>query len=150
MTEPKKERARSDRASGRTRNARLAQTAREGTLGVMGGLGATTGIYLVAGATDLRKGCNSLFALARARWDREVLGGDLFLFCNRRQDALKIFFWSEGARWVCAARLDRGTYRWPGDAALAVTMTAGELQRLLSGIDPAGARRRVRWRKKVQ
>jgi transposase len=115
----------------------------------MCGLGAATGIYLVAGATDLRKGCNSLFALARARWDREVLGGDLFLFCNRRQDALKIFFWSEGARWVCAARLDRGTYRWPGDAALAVTMTAGELQRLLSGIDPAGARR-IRWRKKGQ
>jgi transposase len=118
-------------------------------MGVMCGLGAATGIYLVAGATDLRKGCNSLFALARARWDREVLGGDLFLFCNRRQDALKIFFWSEGARWVCAARLDRGTYRWPGDAALAVTMTAGELQRLLSGIDPAGARR-IRWREKGQ
>ena len=54
-------------------------------------LGAATRIFLATGATDLRKGCNGLFALVRARWDRDALGGDLFLFCNRRRDTLKIF-----------------------------------------------------------
>jgi transposase len=98
----------------------------------------------------LRKGCNGLFALVRARWDCDVLGGDLFVFCNRRRDALKIFFWSEGALWVCAARLARGTYRWPLAAESAVTMTASELHLLLSGIDLAGARRRMRWSPNVK
>ena len=70
-------------------------------------------------------------------------GGDLYLSCNRRRDALKIFFWSEGAMWVCAARLELGTYRWPVAGTEAVT--ASELHLLLSGIDLAGSRRRARW-----
>ena len=110
-------------------------------------IGSATQIFLATGATDLRKGCNGLFALVRTRWDRDALGGDLYLFCNRRRDALKIFFWSEGAMWVCAARLEQGTYRWPALAQTAVTMTASELHLLLSGIDLAGSRRRVRWQK---
>lgn len=112
-------------------------------------IGAATQIFLATGATDLRKGCNGLFALIGPRWGRDALGGDLFLFCNRRRDALKIFFWSEGAMWVCAARLEQGTYRWPGAAEAVVTMTASELHLLLSGIDLAGSRRRTRWRKSV-
>ena len=108
-------------------------------------IGAATQIFVATGATDLRKGCNGLFGLVRAQGDRDALKGDLFLFCNRRRDALKIFFYSEGARWVCAARLERGTYRWPAAGAAAVTLTASELHLLLSGIDLAGSRRRARW-----
>jgi transposase len=110
-------------------------------------IGAATQIFVATGPTDLRKGCNGLFALVRAQWDRDALAGDLFLFCNRRRDALKIFFWSEGALWVCAARLERGTYRWPAAGTAAVTMTTAELQLLLSGIDLAGSRQRARWKK---
>ena len=43
-------------------------------------IGAATQIFLATGATDLRKGCNGLFALVRARWDRDALSGDLYLF----------------------------------------------------------------------
>lgn len=109
-------------------------------------IGAATQVFVATGATDLRKGCNGLFALVRTQWDRDALQGDLFLFCNRRRDALKIFFYAEGAMWVCAARLQRGTYRWPAAGASAVTMTASELHLLLSGIDLAGSRRRARWK----
>jgi transposase len=104
-------------------------------------------LFRSTGATDLRKGFNGLFALVRTQWDRDALSGDLYLFCNRRRDALKIFFWSEGTLWVCAARLEKGTYRWPAAGATTLTMTASELHLLLSGIDLAGASRRVRWRK---
>lgn len=108
-------------------------------------IGSATRIFLATGATDLRKGCDGLYGLVGARWSRDGLSGDLFVFCNRRRDALKIFFWSEGAMWVCAARLERGTYRWPGAEQGEVTMTAAELQLLFSGIDLAGSRRRARW-----
>ncbi len=108
-------------------------------------IGAATQIFLATGATDLRKGSNGLFALVRTRWDRDALGGDLYLFCNRRRDALKIFFFAEGTMWVCAARLEQGTYRWPALGAEEITMTASELHLLLSGIDLAGSRRRKRW-----
>lgn len=111
-------------------------------------IGAVARIYLATGVTDLRKGHNTLYAHIQAQWaGRDPLNGDLFVFCNRRQDALKIFFWNEGTMWVCAGRLERGTYRWPAVGSGPVTMTATELQLLLSGIDLAGSRRRVRWQK---
>ncbi len=110
-------------------------------------IGAATQVFLATGVTDLRKGANGLYALIQSQWaNRNALGGDLYLFCNRRRNALKIFFWSEGAMWVCAASLEQGTYRWPEAGAPAVMMTASELHLLLSGIDVAGARRRARWR----
>lgn len=109
-------------------------------------IGATARIYLATGVTDLRKGHNTLYASIQNLWaGHDGLNGDLYLFCNRRRDALKIFFWSDGAMWVCAGRLESGTYKWPAAGAAAVTLTATELHLLLSGIDLAGSRRRVRW-----
>lgn len=110
-------------------------------------IGAATQIYLASGATDLRKGFNSLYALIRSQWQSDPLNGNLYLFCNRRRDALKIFFWSEGAMWVCAARLERGTYRWPKPGEASVTLTTSQLHLLLSGIDLAGSTQRNRWKK---
>ena len=110
-------------------------------------IGAATQIFLATGATDLRKGFNSLYALIGSRWQSDPLNGDLYLFCNRRRDALKIFFWLEGAMWVCAARLEKGTYRWPPPGETSVTLSASQLQLLLSGIDLAGATQRSRWKK---
>ena len=112
-------------------------------------IGAATRIFLATGATDLRKGCDGLHGLVGTRWGHDPLSGDLFVFCNRRRDALKIFFWSEGARWVCAARLEQWTYRWPGPGDSEVAMTAAQLQLLFSGIDLAGSRQRTRWRRIV-
>lgn len=112
-------------------------------------IGSATQIFLATGVTDLRKGFNSLYALIGARWKGDPLSGDLFLFCNRRRDALKIFFWSEGAMWVCATRLERGTYPWPMLGEPSVTLSASQLHLLLSGIDLAGATRRPR-REKVR
>jgi len=110
-------------------------------------LGAAARIYLATGVTDLRKGHNTLYAHIQSQWaDRNPLNGDLYLFCNRRRDALKIFFWSDGAMWVCAGRLERGTYRWPEAGTATVTLTATELHLLLNGIELAGSHRRARWR----
>jgi transposase len=114
-------------------------------------IGAATQIFLATGVTDLRKGFNGLYAQIQQRWACDPLDGHLYVFCNRRRDALKIFFWSDtGTMWVCAARLERGTYRWPAAGETSVTMTASELHLLLSGIDLAGSRRRLRWREKAK
>lgn len=57
-------------------------------------------IFVATGYTDLRKGCNGLFALVRAQRGRDASGGDLYLFSNRRHDALKIFSGIESAIWI--------------------------------------------------
>ena len=98
-------------------------------------IGAATQVFLATGVTDLRKGANGLYALILSQWaNRNALGGDLYLFCNRRRDALKIFFWSEGAMWVCAARLEQGTYRWPEAGAPTVMSPAGLNAATIGGV----------------
>jgi transposase len=113
-------------------------------------LGATPPVYLATGPTDLRKGFNGLYGLIQSRWSRDPLGGEVFVFCNRKRDTLKIFFWEGDGLWVCAKRLEKGSFRWPTAGEASVSMSGAQLQLLLSGIDLAGSKRRDWWRKKGQ
>jgi transposase len=111
-------------------------------------IGPGSRVYLATGVTDLRKGFNSLYALIRYGWNRDPLNGhEVFVFCNRRRDTVKIFFAETDGMWVCAKRLERGCYRWPQAGESVVTMSSTELAMLLSGIDLQGAKRRAWWRK---
>jgi len=55
--------------------------------------GPATRIYLAAGATDMRKGFEGLFGLARDRLPVEPLSGHVFLFANAQRNRLKLLFW---------------------------------------------------------
>ena len=108
-------------------------------------LGGSTRVWLATGITDLRRGFTGLQAIVAHEFDRPPLNGDLYIFANRRRDLLKIFFFDTGGIWVCAKRLERGTYRWPQPGERLITLTAAELQLLVSGIDLSQARRRPWW-----
>lgn len=102
-------------------------------------------IFLATGVTDLRRGFTGLYAIILDQLSREPLSGALFVFCNRRRDTVKIFCYDAGGFWVCAKRLEEGTFRWPSGAERTVTLTATDLQLLLSGIDPSRTRLRRWW-----
>ena len=74
----------------------------------MFGWGPATKIYLAAGATDMRKGFDGLYALVRDRLELEPLSGHVFLFSNAQRNRLKLIFWDGSGLWVCAKRLERG------------------------------------------
>ncbi len=102
-------------------------------------------IFLATGVTDLRLGYNGLSARIVAHLSGEPLSGAMYIFCNRRRDALKIFCYDEGGFWVCAKRLEQGTFRWPGAGTRTVALSAAELHLLLSGIDLTRTRLRRWW-----
>src|SRR5689334_24940552 len=79
----------------------------------MWGLGPATKVYLAVGATDLRKGFDGLYGLARDALGLDPLSGHLALFWNRQRTRLKILFWDGHGLWVCAQRLEKGRYSWP-------------------------------------
>ena len=56
----------------------------------MFGLGPATKIYVAVGATDMRKGFDGLYGLARDKLGLEVRSGHLLLFVNSRRNRLKI------------------------------------------------------------
>lgn len=116
----------------------------------MFGIGPATRIYLATGATDMRKGFEGLYGLARDRLSCEPLSGHIFLFSNARRNRLKMLFWDGSGLWVCSKRLEKGRFRWPEAASgeTRVTLSHEELALLVGGIDLATARPR-RWYRKV-
>lgn len=90
-----------------------------------------TRIYLARGATDLRKSYNGLYASVTQSLGRDPLSGHLFVFCNRRRNRLKIFYWDGSGFWVCGKRLERGRYTWPATESV----NAEQLALLVGGMD---------------
>ena len=115
----------------------------------MFGLSPATRIYLAVGATDLRKGFEGLYGLVRDRLLCEPTSGHLFLFSNARRNRIKVLYWDGSGLWLCAKRLERGRFSWPGEDAQAVRVTVSqeELSLLLGGIDLAQTRRKNWYRK---
>lgn len=100
-------------------------------------LGAGRRVFLVAGATDMRKSFDGLSGVVRAAIVGDPKSGDLFVFCNRMRNRLKVLCVDESGVWVCAKRLERGTFAWPAGATAErrVEMRAEELALLLGGLD---------------
>jgi hypothetical protein len=65
-------------------------------------LGPATRIYLAAGATDMRKGFEGLYGLARDRLQCDPTSGHIFVFSNAQRNRLKLLFWDGSGLWVCA------------------------------------------------
>ena len=104
----------------------------------------STKIFLVAGVTDMRKHFDSLSAIVSGTLRLDPYSGHIFVFSNRKRDRVKILFFDRSGFWVCAKRLERGTFAWPSASNGTVEMSSEELAVLLAGIDLRGARRR-RW-----
>lgn len=109
------------------------------------GLAGGRTVFLATGVTDLRRGVSGLYAIILDQLGEEPLSGAVFAFCNRRRDTVKLFCYDAGGVWVCAKRLEQGTFRWPGAGVRVVRLTEAELGLLLSGIDLARTRVRRWW-----
>jgi transposase len=107
-------------------------------------LGNASEIFLVAGVTDMRLSFNGLTAIVTNALRKDVREGQLFVFSNRRRNRLKILFWDRGGLWVCAKRLERGTFSWPKSDDVSLELSPEELTLLLGGIDLRDIRPR-RW-----
>lgn len=103
-------------------------------------------IYLCTAPTDMRKGFDSLAALARESLGQDPLSRHLFLFVGRAKDRIKILYWDKDGFCIWYKRLEEGTFRLPTkQAGASVEMKASELAMLLAGIDLTSIKRRKRF-----
>ena len=109
--------------------------------------GPATRIFLAPGSTDLRRSFDGLHGLVRSQLQEDPRSGHLFLFCNRRRTRLKVLCFDGTGLWVCAKRLEKGIFTWPGAAAGAkVRLCAAELALLLGGLELTRVSRQNWWR----
>jgi len=112
----------------------------------MFGLGPATKIYIAVEGVDMRKGFDGLYGLVRDRLGQDPLSGHLFLFSNRERSRLKVLVWDGSGLWVCAKRLEKGSFHWPNlqDGA-SIVMRPEELAMLVNGLDFAATQARKKW-----
>jgi transposase len=108
-------------------------------------------VFLASGATDMRKSFNGLSGVVRASLEGDPLSGDLFVFCNRWKNRLKILYFDTSGMWVLAKRLERGTFAWPEriEGRARVELRQEELMLLLNGLEAGELRERSRWRRRA-
>lgn len=108
-------------------------------------LSPATRIFVALAPVDMRRSFNGLYAHVQTMLSQDPLSGHLFLFTNKPRNRVKILFFDGSGLWVCAKRLERGTFGWPKGEGASLCMRPEELQLLLHGIE--GTPRRHWYRK---
>ena len=106
---------------------------------------APTRILLAREPVDFRKQIDGLAAVCALHLREQPLDGTLFVFRNRRKDAVKMLIWTHGGFLLLYKKLERGRFKWPALGDDRGTITPAELAALLEGIDLDKARRLRRW-----
>ena len=90
-----------------------------------------TRIFVALSPVDMRRSYNGLYAHVQTVLEKDPLNGHLFVFTNRMRNRLKVLYWDGSGLWVCAKRLERGTFGWPTGEGKSLCLRPEELQLLL-------------------
>jgi len=102
-------------------------------------------VYLALGATDMRKSINGLSLLVEEQFALDLFTGNLFAFCNRRRDMVKILYWSSNGFCIWLKRLEEDQFRWPDSEEDVMAIRPMALNWLLHGLDLRQAHRRLSY-----
>lgn len=99
-------------------------------------IGPHTRIFLFPGVTDMRKSFDGLRStIEQSSIEALPQCGHLFGFANRRRNMTKFLYWDGTGFWVCAKKLQKGTFWWPPTESEATKeITSEQLLALLGGL----------------
>ena len=100
-------------------------------------------VYLAIGSTDMRKAINGLSIIVEQAMDLNPFSGDLFVFCNRRRNIIKILYWDRNGFCLWHKRLEEHRFKWPQSEQEVMTIDRHQLQWLLYGLDIADAHKQL-------
>lgn len=109
------------------------------------GSGKDVKVYIALGATDMRKSINGLSLIVADQFELDLFAGNLFAFCNRRRDLVKILYWAENGFCIWMKRLEEDIFRWPDCEQEVMEISPAALGWLLSGLDLRHAHKRLAY-----
>ncbi len=97
-------------------------------------------IFVAKAVVDMRKSFDTLATIVRNDFKSDPLSGDIFVFIGRGKNRLKILCWDRSGFWLCAKRLESGTFALPfqqldKNTPGHVVMSPAEILLLLEGIN---------------
>jgi transposase len=96
-------------------------------------------IFIARAATDMRKSFNTLAALVEHQLGHDPFAGDVFVFIGKHRNRMKVLVWDASGFWLCARRLEQGTFAVPqplleaGSKSI-VQVSPAEMALVLEGI----------------
>ena len=91
-------------------------------------------VYIATGATDMRKSINGLSIMVAEQPALNPLSGNLFCFCNRKRDMVKILYWDRNGFCLWHKRLEKDRFHWPEHEDDVIDIQGRELSWLLEGL----------------
>lgn len=92
-------------------------------------------VYLACGPTDLRKSIDGLAAIVQMSFQLDPFSSNLYVFCNRNRDKLKILHWDFNGFWLYYRRLENGLFHWPDEQTKSpLHVSPRQLNWLLDGL----------------
>jgi len=79
------------------------------------------------------------------QFELDLFSGDLFAFCNRRRDLVKILYWSENGFCIWMKRLETDIFKWPDSEEEVMEVNRVALGWLLHGLDLSDAHRCLQY-----
>lgn len=92
-------------------------------------------IYVATTALDMRKSFDAMAYCVAQELQQEVYSGSIYVFCNKRGDKIKLFYWDRNGYAYWYKRLERGVFRLPRIEGKVFKLSVSELNLLLEGID---------------
>ncbi len=105
-------------------------------------------ILLAIEPTDFRKGIDGLAQVCRQVLREDPFSGYVFIFRNKKANAVKVLMYDGQGFWLCQKRLSKGRFRgWPANGNSCLRQLAvHELQLLIWNGDLGKARVAPVWR----
>jgi transposase len=107
-------------------------------------------VFVALEPVDFRCGIDGLARLCRSQLGADPFGGAVFVFRSKRGTGIKILCHDGSGFWLCQKRLSMGRFTWWPSARneneASVRLLVHELQVLIWGGDPTGARVPEAWR----
>ena len=92
-------------------------------------------VFLAIGSTDLRKNIDGLSIIVQEKFKLDPFSRNLYVFCNRKRDKLKILEWSSTGFWLHYLRLEKDKFNWPNDShSTHIAVSEQSLRWLIDGL----------------
>lgn len=91
-------------------------------------------VYIALGTTDMRKAIDGLSILVNNKFNLDPFSGNLFAFCNRKQNMVKILYWGRNGFCLWHKRLEKDRFQWPRSKQEVMTIGSQELAWLIDGL----------------
>lgn len=102
---------------------------------MMFGDGTHGRIFVYPGKVDFRKSINGLASIVEQEMGKSPYEGDVFVFCSKGRDKLKVLYFERNGFCLWYKRLEEGKFPWPRNEREAREIRKEEFMWLLRGID---------------